>query len=239
MANSVIGSEPVNKYSVSVHGVTVQGTTKHYNTYNDMLLDPNPPKYAIVLDASDDPTVNVGRANYEYNGTTWVKIFEEEAMDRETDHKHENMTALDRLNCSENNKPLWDNQNMILQSDLDSAIESVNATTGEISTDVSRISGKLKYTFIRTEGLVDLIDQTYIIRGVKMTGRLPNGMDMPEDVCIRLIVDSDAASLGGSLICGLDDTVNGESIFRLNAAMDIQLVYDRVERDWVTIGTRY
>ena len=237
-SSSVIGGDPLKNYAVSVNGVTIQGTTKQYGTYHEMLADPNPPKFAIVLDASGDPTVDAGRANYEYTNGVWVKVFEAEAMDREIDHSHENIADLAKITSDTSGKPQWSGERMILKSELDTAIESVHAD--ELTENVGRITNKFKYSFIRSEGTVDLKDQTYIVRGVKFTGRLPDGQQMPEDVAIRLIIDTAAAPLGGALMCGsMYDTINGATTYRINAAMDVTIVYDRAAKDWVTIGTIY
>ncbi len=67
---------------VSPTGVTFVGKTRTYQTWDDMLKEQYPGKLAWVVDASGDPTVNVGSALYtwrEYQG--WVKIYETESMD--------------------------------------------------------------------------------------------------------------------------------------------------------------
>lgn len=238
MASSVIGGDPLKNYAVTVNGITIQGTTKQYSTYYEMVADPNPPKYAIVLDASGDPSVDAGRANYEYTNGVWIKTFEAEAMDREMDHTHANIDALDKFRITEDGTVLCDGEEIVTKSVLDEAIESIHA--GDLSENIGRLTNKLKYSFIKHEGTVDLQDQIYIVRGVKFTGRLPDGQTMPEDVAIRLIVDEAAAPLGGALICAsTHDTINDVSTFRVNAAMDVMIIYDRAAKNWVTIGTLY
>lgn len=67
---------------ISPTGVTFVGKTRTYQTWDDMLKEQYPGKLAWVVDASGDPTVNVGSALYtwrEYQG--WVKIYETESMD--------------------------------------------------------------------------------------------------------------------------------------------------------------
>lgn len=67
---------------VSPTGVTFVGKTRTYQTWDDMLKEQYPGKLAWVVDASGDPTVNVGSALYtwrQYQG--WVKIYETESMD--------------------------------------------------------------------------------------------------------------------------------------------------------------
>lgn len=46
-------------------------------------LNPNKVMFALVLDASADPTVNSGSASYVYNPTTdtWIKVAEYESLD--------------------------------------------------------------------------------------------------------------------------------------------------------------
>ena len=66
----------------SATGITIVGTTKTYQTWDDMLQEQYPGKLAWVVDASGDPTVESGSALYtwrEYQG--WVKIYETEYMD--------------------------------------------------------------------------------------------------------------------------------------------------------------
>lgn len=66
----------------STTGITIVGTTKTYQTWDDMLQEQYPGKLAWVVDASGDPTVESGSALYtwrEYQG--WVKIYETEYMD--------------------------------------------------------------------------------------------------------------------------------------------------------------
>jgi hypothetical protein len=85
-----------------------------------------------------------------------------------------------------------------------------------------------------------LQEQTYIVMGVQFTGRLPDGDSVPDDVAIRVIVNSDAAPLGGSITCATFlDKINGADVFPINAAMDVTIIYDRAARNWMTIGTTY
>ena len=238
MASSIIGNEPLNSFVVKPNGVTIQGTTKQYSTYYAMLEDPNPPKYAIVLDASGDPTVDSGRANYTYENGKWVKIFESEAMDREMDHTHANVDTLAKFSETADGKPLWNSEPLVLQSKLEEVISSLHV--GDLSSVVTRLANKFKYRFVTSEGTIDLQEQTYIVRGVRFTGRLPDGSTMPEDVSIRLIVDADAAPLGGGIMCASQhDTINGANVFRINAAMDVTIIYDRAAKNWMMIGTSY
>ena len=77
-------------YFVTPSGITIIGTTKVYKTYADMKADRNPPLYASVTDATQDPTVKKGGAIYKItiNKKTGVrsykKIFEEEIIDLDT-----------------------------------------------------------------------------------------------------------------------------------------------------------
>lgn len=229
-------------------GITVVGRTKTYNTYQDMLDDKQPGRYAYVIDASGDDSVNSGFAYYKYEEGLWQKLFEEESMDLEGGHTHTNMAVLNNIGIK-GRRPTWGYDYLVRQSDLDAAIDKI---TGVVAPEVpdeeppvsnaelTRLTNKFKYTFVNTTSLITLEDQTYIVRGgVKMTGQLPSGNLVEDDVAIRIIVDEKSAAAGGNIVCNINDSINGESYFSLDEAMDVTIVYDRVNKDWVVIGTTY
>jgi hypothetical protein len=68
----------------SPSGITIVGTTKTYQTWDDMLKEQYPGKLAWVVDATGDPTVNEGSALYTWRQHQgWVKIYETESMDQD------------------------------------------------------------------------------------------------------------------------------------------------------------
>lgn len=68
----------------STSGITIVGTTKTYQTWDDMLKEQYPGKLAWVVDATGDPTVNEGSALYTWRQHQgWVKIYETESMDQD------------------------------------------------------------------------------------------------------------------------------------------------------------
>ena len=248
-ANSTIGGEAIGDsyYNTTASavssstGVTVTGRIKTYATYQDMLDDKQPGKYAYVKDASGDPSVESGFAKYMYEDGIWKKLFEEEAMDLSVGHTHTNMEVLNNFNIR-SRRPTFGSDFLVTETDLKDAIYKVEHPDGPTDAEIelSRITNKLKYTFVNSNSLVIFEDQTYIVRnGVKLSAQLPNGDDMPNDVAIRLIVDESSAAEGGSIVPFIDDTINGDSFFTISEAMDVMFVYDRANRDWVVIGTTY
>lgn len=68
----------------SPSGITIVGTTKTYQTWDDLLKEQYPGKLAWVVDATGDPTVNEGSALYTWRQHQgWVKIYETESMDQD------------------------------------------------------------------------------------------------------------------------------------------------------------
>ena len=68
----------------SPSGITIVGTTKTYQTWDDMLKEQYPGKLAWVVNATGDPTVNKGSALYTWRQHQgWVKIYETESMDQD------------------------------------------------------------------------------------------------------------------------------------------------------------
>lgn len=68
-------------FFVSKSGITIIGEVKEYDTIAKRDADPIKPKYAIVKDATGDPTVNSGSATYSHFDNTWTKVYESEIMD--------------------------------------------------------------------------------------------------------------------------------------------------------------
>ncbi len=236
-------------------GITVVGRTKTYNTYQDMLDDKQPGKYAYVIDASADDSVNSGFAYYKYEEGLWQKLFEEESMDLEGGHTHTNMAVINNFGIK-SRKPTFGSDFLVLQSDMERAIaKAITMITnpgemeqGEIpfvmKTAFERIANKFKYTFITEQKPAFVLeDQTYIVRGVNLIAQLPIGDTVPDDVAIRVIVDHKTLEDGteetdrGLIVPHVNDTINGEDAFRITGAMDVTIVYDKVNRDWLVIGT--
>ena len=128
-ANSTIGGDAIgdsyyNTTSSAVSsstGVTVTGRIKTYATYQDMLDDKQPGKYAYVKDASGDPSVESGFAKYMYEDGIWKKLFEEEAMDLSVGHTHTNMEVLNNFNIR-SRRPTFGSDFLVTETDL--AIEA-------------------------------------------------------------------------------------------------------------------
>ena len=83
---SVINEDLRADYTVFPIGISISGHIKKYKTFSEMKSDRNPPKYAWVENAADDPTVGKGSALY-YNktGNVWVKLYETESIDMDLD----------------------------------------------------------------------------------------------------------------------------------------------------------
>ena len=258
-ANSTINADPIyesyyssNKSSSSSTGITVVGRTKTYNTYEDLLKDRNPGAYAYVKDASGDPSVESGFAYYRYEDGMWMKLFEEESMDLSVGHTHTNMEVLNNFGIK-NRRPTFGSDYLVRQQDLEKAIADAmaliadpdNADTGNIpfvlKSDFEKVKNKFKYTFITEETPAFVLeDQTYIVRGTRLMGQLPNGADVPEDIAIRIIVDDIELAEDenrGVIVPYIDDSINGENMFYITGAMDVTFVYDKVNKDWLVIGT--
>ena len=67
-ANSIINLNTEQMFYVTPEGITIQGRTRVYETYQKMIEDKNPSKFAWVLDATGDETVDEGAAFYIYKG---------------------------------------------------------------------------------------------------------------------------------------------------------------------------
>lgn len=135
-------------YFVTPSGITIIGTTKVYKTYADMKEDRNPPLYASVTDATQDPTVKKGGAIYKITTDkktgvrSYKKIFEEEVIDVDTfdwsqitskpsatveaidtaaalAHDHDNKNALDGFSLIMG-KLAWDGITVPTASDIES-----------------------------------------------------------------------------------------------------------------------
>lgn len=117
-------------YGVSTRGVTVAGSTKAYETIADRDADRDSGMFAFVKNAEADPTVKTGFAIYYKKGSSWKKVFEEEAMDQDISelvtiqwenvvngprslpteidaavakaHEHVNKEVLDKISVTEN-----------------------------------------------------------------------------------------------------------------------------------------
>lgn len=82
---SVINRRDKNFFSVKPTGVAISGYIKEYKTFTEMMAETNMPTYAWVVDATADPTVNIGSAYYRYDklAKCWIKVYETELMDAE------------------------------------------------------------------------------------------------------------------------------------------------------------
>ena len=246
--NSMSGSYYGTSSSNASKGITVVGRTKTYKTYQEMLDDVQPGSYAYVIDASGDPTVDSGFAYYRYEEGVWNKLFEEEMMDTTIGHSHTNMEVLNQFGIKDR-RPTFGTDYLVRQSEMDQAIAKAviwitkpdDADPNEIPfitrSEFEKVSNKLKYTFITSEDLVTLEERTYIVRDVKLTAQLPDGSLLPDDVAIRVIVNAASAAQGGAIVPVLSDSINGSSLFNITSAMDVTLVYDKANKDWVVIGT--
>lgn len=117
--STVINNPNMDMYYVTPEGVTVQGRTKVYANHQALKRDTNPGKFAWVLDASADPTVNEGAAFYYRKGKTWQKLYESEAMDNENFGKPEGWDELveavrqlqeSNINVTAEEKEFWNNK---------------------------------------------------------------------------------------------------------------------------------
>lgn len=234
-------------------GITVIGRTKTYQTYQDLLNDKQPGKFAYVIDASGDQSVESGFAYYTYENGIWKKLFEEESMDLSVGHTHVNMEVLNMFSMKDR-RPTFGSDYLVRQTELDNAIAKAIAwitNPGEIQPDeapfitrseFNKFANKLKYEFISTEhSSIMLEDKTYIVRGVKLTAQLPNGDTISDDFAVRLIVDDGENIVGprGVVVCDNADTINNDDqgMFIFSGAVDVTIVYDRSNRDWVVFGT--
>lgn len=86
-ATTIINQSSPHMFFVTPEGITVMGRTRVYETYDRMLEDPTPPKFAWVIDATGDTTVSEGAAFYAYKDGRWRKLYESEAMDNENLNK--------------------------------------------------------------------------------------------------------------------------------------------------------
>ena len=241
-ANSTInGDESTNYYGSSgvmseaigaMNGITVKGRTKTYGTYLEMLQDRQPGKFAYVLDASADSTVGSGFAYYVYEEGVWKKLFEQEAMDIEhSGHNHTNMEVLNLFSIVAR-RPVFDGRALAYKTELDREIARIESKSSKPS--------QFRYEFIDDEELAErfpMEEKTYIIRNSKFVGTLPSGVLSWEEVCFRIVVDEASAAKGGFIAPYTGDSINGEEIFRLDQTMDIRIIYDRKNKDWVVIGT--
>lgn len=236
-------------------GITVIGRTKTYNTYQEMLDDKQPGRYAYVIDASGDASVNSGFAYYKYEEGFWQKLFEEESMDLEGGHTHTNMAVINNIGIKDR-RPTFGSDFLVLYSEMERAIAKAitmftdpdSMEDGEIpfvmKAAFERIANKFRYTFITEEKPSFVLeDQTYIVRGVNLTAQLPEGSTVPDDIAIRIIVDHKELAEGevdegrGFIVPHVNDTINGDDAFRITGAMDVTIVYDKVNKDWLVIGT--
>ena len=223
------GTSVLNKSSI---GTTIIGRTKTYNTYQDMLNDKYPGMYAHVLDASGDPSVGSGFAYYRYTEGVWNKIYEEELMDVSTDgHTHANYEVLNMFGIS-GRRPTFNGKQLAYRYES-------NSDDDEIVPDeqVVNCTKQFRYEFIDENTQVDMEEKTYIIRNSKFIGQLPLGTTMHPYVCYRLIVDEAAAEKGGAIVPSLGESINNGNVFYLDNAMDVRIIYDSKNKDWVTIGT--
>lgn len=81
MATSVINGTG-NSWQLPSRGISIIGSMKVYNTYEDLQRDTQKSAFAWVDDASGDPTVNTGGALYRIKDGTLVKMLETEGMDQ-------------------------------------------------------------------------------------------------------------------------------------------------------------
>lgn len=117
-ANSIINLNTEQMFYVTPEGITIQGRTRVYETYQKMIEDKNPSKFAWVLDATGDETVDEGAAFYVYKGGTWQKLYESEAMENsnkpdgydEFVQGFEDHINNSTIHVTEEDKNSWDNK---------------------------------------------------------------------------------------------------------------------------------
>lgn len=114
-----------NAVFVTPTGITISGASRKYDTLEQMMTDPNPPKLAYVLNATEDPTVILGSAIYLRDpvSKSWNKLWEAESMDMDI-----NIT-----------NPLWAsirNKPTSLVTDIDDAVSKKHAHTNKSTLDL-------------------------------------------------------------------------------------------------------
>ena len=97
------------------------------------------------------------------------------------------------------------------------------------------------YEFVNTITTKMLENKFYIVRNTQLTATLPTG-DAAVGMQIRIMLNASAAGMGGSITPTGEDTINGikengvASPFMLDEAMDITLLYDADNHDWVVLA---
>lgn len=82
MANTIINGNGNTSWQLPSRGISIIGSMKVYDTYNDLLLDQQKGAFAWVDDASGDPTVGTGGALYRIKDDKLIKMLETEGMDQ-------------------------------------------------------------------------------------------------------------------------------------------------------------
>lgn len=95
------------------------------------------------------------------------------------------------------------------------------------------------YEFVNTNTTKMLEDKFYIVRNAQLTATLPTG-EAAIGKKVRIMTNEAAGLLNGSVSPTGSDTINGGSVFNLDAAMDITLLYDYNSNtgvgDWVVLA---
>jgi hypothetical protein len=201
-----------------------------------MLDDRRPGRFAYVIDASGDDTVNSGFAYYVYENGIWKKLFEQEAMDIEiSGHGHTNKEVLDLFSI-QSRRPLFNGKVLAYRTEIDA-----------VERDLSRIAALAEHPVHRRYEFIDagddkddaafvLDEKTYIVRNARLVGQLPLGSDMWETICYRLVIDEASAAKAGVIVPHEGETINGEDVYHITQAMDVRIIYDPKNKDWVIIG---
>lgn len=105
------------------------------------------------------------------------------------------------------------------------------------------LEGASSYEFINLNTTKMLESKFYIVRNASLTATLPTG-DAAVGAQIRIMLNDAASKLGGSITPTGEDTINGLTNqetgaalpFALDEAMDITLLYDADNNDWVVLA---
>ena len=105
------------------------------------------------------------------------------------------------------------------------------------------LEGASSYEFVNINTTKMLESKFYIVRNASLTATLPTG-DAAVGAQIRIMLNDAASKLGGTITPTGEDTINGLTNpetgvalpFALDEAMDITLLYDAANNDWVVLA---
>lgn len=111
---------------------------------------------------------------------------------------------------------------------------NANAITA-LQARASALEGASSYEFINVTTSKQLENKFYIVRNAALTATLPSG-DAAVGAQIRIIINEAAAALNGSITPATGDTINGGASLALDVSMDMTLLYDSANHDWVVLA---